>query len=58
MLFALIGILTSLVSLAMGTAFSVMGLALNALIAHYLTRSHVKAFFGRPPEIMPAGQTN
>jgi len=59
MLFALIGILTSLVSVALGTAGSIVGLLLNALIVYYLTRLHVKVFFGKgpAPETVPAAQT-
>ena len=57
MLFALIGILTSLVSVALGTAGSIVGLRLNRPIVYYLTRPHVKVFFGKgpAPEAMPAG---
>ena len=59
MLFALIGILTSLVSVALGTAGSIVGLLLNAVIVYYLTRPHVKFFFGKGSalETIPAGQT-
>ncbi len=58
MLFALIGILTSLLSVALGTAGSIVGLLLNTLIVYYLTRPHVKVFFGKGPAPESARSTN
>ena len=44
---SIIGIITGLISLAAGTAGSIVGLILQVLILYYLTRPHVKAFFGK-----------
>jgi hypothetical protein len=44
---SIVGIITGLISLAAGTAGSIVGLILQVLILYYLTRPHVKAFFGK-----------
>ena len=50
-IFSIIGILLGLVSLP----FGIITIFIDALILYYLTRSHVKAFFGKaPPPALPS----
>jgi hypothetical protein len=51
LIFSIIGIILSILSLPTG----IIGLIIEILILYYLTRPHVKAFFGRgpPPEAPP-----
>jgi hypothetical protein len=44
---SILGIITGLISLAAGTTGSIVGLILQVIILYYLTRPHVKAFFGK-----------
>ncbi len=47
--FSIIGILLGLISLPSG----IITILINALILYYLTRPHVKAFFGKAPPPIP-----
>ena len=49
-----IGLVTSLVVLALGSAGAVVGLIVNVAALYYLTRSRVKAYL-KPPVAMPSG---
>jgi len=48
-IFSIIGILLGLVSLPSG----IISILINVLILYYLTRPHVKAFFGKAPPPVP-----
>ena len=54
LIFAVLGILFSLVSLVRGGLGSIVVLVIDAVIVYYLTRPNVKAFFG---EAKPATTT-
>ena len=47
--FSIIGALTALFTLLLGSSGSVVGLLINLLILYYLTRPEVKGFFGKGP---------
>jgi hypothetical protein len=49
LIFSIIGILLGLVSLPTG----IITILINVLILYYLTRPHVKAFFGKAPPPVP-----
>jgi len=49
LIFAILGIISGLISLPMG----IISIIINGLIIYYLTRPHVKAFFGRAAPIPP-----
>jgi hypothetical protein len=48
-IFSIIGILLGLISLPSG----IISILINVLILYYLTRPHVKAFFGKAPPPIP-----
>jgi hypothetical protein len=45
----IIGIIISVAEIALGAVTSAFGLVIGILILYYLTRPHVKAFFGKGP---------
>ena len=50
----IIGIVINLVQIGLGAYTNVFGLVIGILIIYYLTRPHVKAFFGRGSMPMPS----
>jgi len=55
-LVSVIGLVLSIVQIAIGSYGSVLGLVIDVLIIYYLTRPHVKSFFGRGPAVAPMTQ--
>ncbi len=49
-----IGIIQAIVQIAFGNYGSVLGLIIDVLILYYLTRAHVKAYFGKGPMSQPS----
>jgi len=47
-----ISIIYDIVQIAFGAFSNVLGLVIHVLILYYLTRPHVKAFFGKGPSIL------
>jgi hypothetical protein len=45
----IIGIIINVVQIALGAVTSVVGLIIGIIILYYLTRPHVKSFFGKGP---------
>lgn len=52
-----LGVLGSLVSLALGSFTSIFGLIIDGAILWYLFRPHVKTFFGRGIQVAPQQPT-
>ncbi len=46
-----IGIILNIIQIALGSIGSVFGLIIGLLIVYYLTRPHVKTFFGKGPAV-------
>jgi zinc-ribbon domain len=59
MIGSVLQVIFGIVSIAFGSVGSVFGLIISILILYYLTRPHVKAFFGKGPSMgssaMPQG---
>jgi len=49
---SVLNIIFGIVSIAFGSFGSVFGLIISILILYYLTRTHVKAYFGKGPAAM------
>ena len=47
-----LSIINSILQVAFGNFSSALGLVINLLVVYYLTRAHVKAFFGKGPSTM------
>ena len=52
MIITVISVVYNIVQIAFGAFSSVLGLVIALLILYYLTRPHVKAFFGKGPAVM------
>src|SRR5260370_28366262 len=51
MIGSILQIVFGIVSIVFGSVGSVLGLIISILILYYLTRPHVKAFFGKKPSM-------
>ena len=52
MIGSVLNVIFGIVSIAFGSVGSVFGLIISILILYYLTRPHVKAYFGKGPSSM------
>lgn len=52
MIGSVLNIVFGIVSLAFGSTGSIFGLIISIIILYYLTRPHVKAYFGKGPSMM------
>jgi hypothetical protein len=57
LILAIISVIENAVSIAFASYASAFGLVIALIIIYYLTRPHVKAFFGRGPTTMPPPST-
>ncbi len=53
MIVSIIGIVLDVVQIGFGAYYNVLGLIIGIIIVYYLTRPHVKAFFGKGSPMMP-----